>query len=104
MIRGTTPTDTIRIKNPGDLDLTTVDEVYVTIRQGVYTITKTGEDIEVAKAAVSYSLTQQESLRFKVGEAEAQINWIYTNNEGRKRAATKWLTIMIDKQLLERVI
>lgn len=104
MIRGTTPTDTITIKNPGDLDLTTVLDVYVTIRQGQVSITKTGEDLDVAKAAVSYCLTQQESLRFKDGAAEAQINWTYMDNGGKKRAATKWLPIQIDKQLLERVI
>lgn len=104
MIRGTTPTDTITIKNPGDLDLRNALEVFVTIRQGQVTLTKTGENIEVEKASVSYCLTQTESLRFQEGKAEAQINWIYTDNEGRKRAATKWLTIMIDRQLLERVI
>ena len=104
MIRGTTPTDTINIKNPGDLDLRNAIEVFVTIRQGQVELTKTGEDIEVAKASVSYCLTQNESLRFKEGKAEAQINWTYMDGQGRKRGATKWLPVNVDRQLLERVI
>lgn len=104
MIRGTTPTDIITIKNPGDLDLRNALEVFVTIRQRQVTLTKTGEDIEVEKASVSYCLTQTESLRFQEGKAEAQINWTYMDDGGKKRGATKWLPVTIDKQLLERVI
>lgn len=104
MIRGTTPTDTITIKNPGDLDLRNALEVFVTIRQGQVTLTKTGENIEVEKASVSYCLTQTESLRLQEGKAEAQINWTYMDDVGKKRGATKWLPVNIDRQLLERVI
>ena len=104
MIRGTTPVDTITIRNPGDLDLTEMLEVYVTIRQDGVPLTKTGADITVEKAAVSYCLTQQESLQFREGEAEAQINWTYMAGQEKRRGATKWLKVRIDRQLLDRVL
>lgn len=104
MIRGTTPDIKIVIRNPGELDLAQAEEVYVTIRQGGKSVTKTGEEVAVETAAAAIWLTQDESLQFREGDAEAQINWIYQGTNGRKRAATKWTAISIDRQLLERVV
>lgn len=104
MIRGTTPTITITIRNPGELNLTQAEAVYVTVRQGKHSVTKTGDALVVETAAVSFWLTQEESLDFREGRAEAQINWTYQGTDGVKREATKWTAIMIDRQLLERVV
>lgn len=108
MIRGTTPTFTLRITNGGDdLDLTQASGVYVTIRQNGRVITKTGDDISIAAQSVSCWLTQEESLSFRENiEAEVQINWTYrdvTDNSTR-RAATKARTIDIGRQLLVEVV
>lgn len=104
MIRGTTPTITITISNPGELDLTTALEVYVTVRQNRTAVTLNGEDIDVETAAVSFALTQEQSFKFREGAAEAQINWLYQSEDGPKREATKWTAINIGRQLLEQVI
>lgn len=108
MIRGTTPTFTLRITNGGDdLDLTQASGVYVTIRQNGRVITKTGDDISIAAQSVSCWLTQEESLSLRENmEAEVQINWTYvdvTDNSSR-RAATKAKTIDIGRQLLAEVV
>lgn len=108
MIRGTTPTFTLRITNGGDdLDLTQASGVYVTIRQNGRVITKTGDDISIAAQSVSCWLTQEESLSLRENyTAEVQINWTYvdvTDNSSR-RAATKAKTIDIGRQLLVEVV
>lgn len=104
MIRGTTPDIRITIKNPGDLDLTTALSVYVTIWQNGRSVTKTGDQVVVNAASVEFDLTQQESLGFCEGAAEAQINWTYQGSDRVKRGATKWTEITIGRQLLEKVV
>lgn len=92
MIRGTTPTLTLRIKNGGpDLDLTQASGVYVTIRQNGKIITKTGDDITIAAKTVSCWLTQEESLSLREqSQAEVQLNWTYYDavHDTNRRAAT----------------
>ena len=112
MIRGTTPTFTLRVP---DVDLTRVEEVYVTVRQANTAVTKTGNDIQVetivdANEAVQGSqilcwLTERESLALSEGvDALIQVNWTYLDNAQKKRAATKTKLIEIDKQLLNGAI
>ena len=106
MIPYTTPTLTITIQ--ANVDLTEADEVFVTITQGGKTVTKTGEDVAVSESgtAVSCWLTQNESMTFKPGTAEAQVNWIYTDVETQttRRAATDPVSVAIGQQLYKRVI
>lgn len=107
MIRGTTPTLTLRIKNGRDLDLTQASGVYVTIRQNGRVITKTGEDISVAAQSVSCWLTQEESLSLREhSDAEVQINWTYEDlvNNVTKRAATVPKMIPILRQTYPEVL
>lgn len=111
MIRGTTPTFTLRLKNisgsPCQIDLSEAKNIYFTISQGCNTITKTGEDISLVDGhTVLVYLNQEESisLREKM-KAEIQLNWTYIDNEGNtKRAATKVCEIALEKQLIQRVI
>ena len=50
MVRATTPTLTLTIKDES-VDLTEARNVYVTLNQGdTFNVTKTGEDIEIAEA------------------------------------------------------
>lgn len=106
MIRGTTPTFTITIKDPGELDLTRAENVYFTVEQDRVSVTKTGDDLEVLTAAVKCWLTQEEALRFAEGKAEAQLNWTAVNaTDGTlRRGATKPFQVRIDRQLLDEVI
>ena len=113
IIRGTTPTFTMRIPNANLLD---AESVYVTVKQVNTTITKTGSDVEVQSivgdndevtgSMVMCWLTERESLKLQEGvDALIQVNWTYLHN-GRnvKRAATKSKIIEIDKQLLNGAI
>lgn len=105
MIRGTTPTITINITNGGDLDLTTADDLYVTLRQGQRIITKKF-DVTIDEQSVSFCLTQREAFSLEEGPAEVQINWTYTDADDntKRRAATQIKQIQIRRQLLDEVI
>ena len=76
--RGTTPTFRHTFTEES-LDLTTANNVYVTYKQGTKSLTKTGEDIEVEPKAVTVYLTQKETLTFKDGTLESQVNWTGAN-------------------------
>ena len=107
MIRGTTPTFTLTLCKDCDVDLNLAENVYFTISQGERTVTKTAEDgLNISDGnTVSVFLTQRESSPFADGKADVQLNWTYRDESGAlRRAATKVTQIMIDKQLLGRVI
>lgn len=98
--RGTTPTFRHTFTEEL-LDLTTANNVYVTYKQGSKALTKTGEDIEVEPKAVTVYLTQKETLMFKEGTLESQVNWTGSNGN---RAASKVKGIELEKQLLDKVV
>lgn len=101
MIRWTTPTFTINLRDAGDVDLTEAEHVYFTVSTKTSTITKTGEDLEVAAQSVEVYLSQEESARLPEGTGEIQLNWTYPNG---RRAATVVKQIRIDKNLLREVV
>lgn len=103
MIRGTTPTLTLKILN-NTVDLTAANNVYVTIKQKNYTLTKTSAFLEIAVNTIDCYLTQEESLRLVEGAADVQVNWTYESNGTTYRAATKVKQIAITQQLLNKVI
>ncbi len=103
MVRGTTPTLTLHILDD-NIDLTQATNVYLTIKQDNYTLTKTTPQLELSSNIIDCYLTQEESLRFSEGAADIQINWTYQNNGITYRAATKIKTIQIGPQLLTRVV
>ena len=113
MIRGTTPTLTLKVPV---VDLTRVEEVYVTVKQANKAISKTGDDVEVQTitgnndevigSKVLCWLNERESLSLCEGvDALIQVNWTYLDNgQNIKRAATKSKAIKIEQQLLNGVI
>ncbi len=111
MIRGTTPTFTLKLKNkdgtPSEINLNEANNIYFTISQGQKPIVKSGEDIEIENGnTVLVFLTQKESLSLKEKQkTEIQLNWTYNDADGRtRRAATKVREIELDKQLYKEEI
>lgn len=106
MVRGTTPALTLTIPNGGDLDLTQVEAVYVTLRRKGQIITITGDALTLEPQAVTFHLSQEDSLALSPGEVEVQLNWTYrdavTGDPGR--GASEVSTIVITDQLLTEVI
>ena len=98
--RATTPTFLLQFNQQG-LDLTTAHNVYVTFRSGAKTITKTGEDLEVAAQSISVYLRQQDTIGWKVGNVMIQANW--TSADG-SRTASEIVGYKIDEQLLNKVV
>lgn len=100
MIRGTTPTFKLRLKDTS-IDLTKADNIYVSFSQKSVRLMKSGEDLEVNGNEVDVYLTQEESLKFVDGEVEIQINWTYDDGS---RACTNIVTINVSKNLIGSVL
>ena len=97
--RYTTPTITLTFTEQG-LDLTTAANVYVTFSSNGNTLTKTGEDLQVAEKSIGVWLTQAETGRFREN-VEVQANW--TGNGGTRYQSVIQV-IPVDRNLLERVV
>ena len=75
MIRGTTPTFQLKI-NDETVDLTNSDNVYVTFAYMGWSLTKTGEDIDVSAQQVDVYLTNRftgASFNCKLDEMEPSL-------------------------------
>lgn len=96
--RATTPTFTLTFTEEA-LDLTQATNVYVTFEQDEVNFTKT--DLDVAEKQVDVYLSQEETLRFKVGVVNIQVNWTMANG---RRACSDVKQVEITKQLLRQVI
>lgn len=98
MRRGTTPIVSLVVYGH---DLTDC-AIYATIRQGSNTITKTGDALTVEYAgndtAVTFALTQTDTLSLKRGTANVQIRWIDSDGIA---LATDIADINIDGILLD---
>ena len=105
MIRATTPTLTLTIKDDS-VDLTQAKAVYVTLEQGQsFSVTKTGSDLSVTEQTVECWLSQEETLSLKAGQPLlVQINWLYDVNGVTHRAATTVGSVYVSGQLLTEVI
>lgn len=79
MLNTTIPT--IEIKTSG-VDLSTVETVNVTIKQGSFIIVKSNDDIEVDNDVMSISLTQEEAASFKDGSGANSISIAATKRNG----------------------
>lgn len=100
MIRGTTPTFQLKI-NDESVDLTTADNVYVTFAYMKWSLTKTGDDLDVYAQEVDVYLSQTETLSFPKASVDVQINWTFDNG---KRACTTIASVKVTKNLIERVL
>lgn len=72
MTRGTTPTITLTIN---EIDLTALQSIYITFRQGGTCVTKQSGDsgVEINAHTVEITLTQAETLNFNTGKCEVQL-------------------------------
>ena len=104
MIIGTTPTLTLKLKRSYNIDLNQATQVYVTLKQGSTILTKSVPDIVLVDGrTVQFTLTQAESLNLVLDKnVEVQLNWIYNVGNSIRRAATKVVTINLEKQLLRQ--
>lgn len=96
--RGTTPTFVLSFTEQ-DLNLTQADNVYVTFASAGWTLTKTGEDLNVEEKQISIWLSQEETLSF-CDMIEIQANW----TSGDNRAASEVVEYSLSKQLLREVV
>ena len=101
MIRGTTPTFTLTIPSDSGVDLTQAANVYATFKQTGVAITKSGEDLTVQAHQVDVYLNQAETLQFKAGTLQIQLNWTYSN---ASRACSTIVNIGIDNNLVGEVL
>lgn len=103
MRRGTTPILTFTVDD--DIDLTALQDVYLTIRQqGAYAVTKHkgSEGFEITGAhEVQVLLSQKETLKFKAGRAACQLRGV---NSSGQAFATDIEYVTIDDVLLQEVI
>ena len=96
--RGVTPTFVLSF--PETVDLTQATSVYVTFSYGRRTLTKSGDDLEVAAHQISVFLSQTETLSFPIGNVEIQVNWMV----GNLRYASDIAQYNITRQLLDKVL
>ena len=88
MYQGTTPALVLRVK---DKDLTEDVTIFASIRTGTNVVTKTGDELIVAKddddTLVTMTLTQNDTLKLNAGDALVQIRYI--DDDGLAWATTK---------------
>lgn len=99
MVQGITPTITMNFANT--VDFSEITNMYFTLTQGRHVIKKTGEDVVISGHSVSVYLSQVDTIKLEVGEAEIQLNWAYADGS---RACSNIVTIEISKNLLREVI
>lgn len=80
MIRGTTPTEVFTVNNPEAIDLAQCSQIWATITDNSgKDYTWDSERLVVDGNTISLELTQEETLRFKVGAARAQLRFLYSD-------------------------
>lgn len=98
--RGTTPTLQLEIDDES-LDLTTVNHVYVTLKNGNNVLTKQDADLTISENSVALYLNQSETLAMASDSTEVQVNWTFPDGS---REATSIARVQIGKQLLMEVV
>ena len=105
MINYTTPSLTLVVDN---IDISAYD-IYATLEQGLYKLTKTGDELTVntetvgekTNTVITMTLTQEESAKFFYDKpVNAQVNWLVDGS----RFATDIKQIPVMRNLLNRVI
>lgn len=105
MIRYTTPILPLEVEG---VDLSTNEDVYVTLEQGSVELTKSGSDLTIEYdsqteiSTITFTLTQEESAAFNISKSVAiQVNFI---NASGVRDATNIATIPVMRNLLDKVV
>lgn len=104
MVIGTTPAFTLKLKKSANVDFRQVGNIYITLKQGTNTLTKSGQSIQVIDdKTLRFSITQTESLSFTIDKAiQLQVNWTYSEGLITRRAATKIIQVNLENQLLKQ--
>lgn len=102
MTRGTTPTFTLTL--PDNISLDEANNVYVTFAKQSRVITKSGDDLEINGNVVGVFLSQEETLKFPVGDVELQVNWTFIESGVTKRACTEIVRICVKQNLIQEVL
>lgn len=97
MRRGTTPTHRFTV----DMDLRNAT-VYVTYAQnGKVVLERSNDSINITENDISFTLTQEETLKFKVGfPIQIQLRYVYKGMAG----ATSIIKLPVETVLKEGVI
>ena len=76
MIRGTTPTFTLILREDSNVNLQEANNIYFTVSQGAKEITKTGADLEIADGPVYVSIVDANTWAptFMVGKLLLFLN------------------------------
>lgn len=80
MIRGTTPTETYTLENPGVVDLDQCVEIWVTFHDHVghdFTWDIDRLTLDEENHEITLTLTQEETLALAVGKCQVQIRFLY---------------------------
>ena len=88
------------------INLFDASNIYVTISQGKQLKTFLYDRIEIGPGAynITIYLTQEESLAFKPGPAQLQVNWLEEHETYYERFASDVVTISWSRQLLMRLL
>ena len=97
--KGVSPTFTFTFSDE-NLDLTQAAHVYVTFKNGA-TITKSDADLTIAARQIDVYLTQAETLAFRQGATQIQVNWTYGDGS---RAASEVVSFSFSNNLLDEVL
>ncbi len=98
--KGTTPTVLLNFRE-GTVDFGLVNNVYVTFKSNLKTITKTGDDLDVQPHSILVTLNQADTLAFQVDEVEVQANWTYGN---KRRGCSHIKKVDVLRNLLMREV
>ena len=74
--KGTTPTVILTFP-VNDVDFTLANNIYVTFKSNLKTVTKSGDDISITPNQIIVNLSQRDTLSFQLDEVEVQANWTY---------------------------
>ena len=99
MVQATTPTFILTL--PDTVDLSEVSHLYFTIEQNKTIVKKQDQDLTVDGQTVQVFLSQQETLQFKTGTANIQLNWTYGNGA---RGCSNIVQVHVDENLLKKVV
>lgn len=98
MRRGTTPTLKIRVSGA---DLSEMENIYVTIKQGNKELTKSGTEVKADGDFLFVFLTQEDTLKFDRSPAWVQMRAVTVD---RLAVASNIKMIMVDEILKDGVI
>lgn len=98
MYQGTTPTLVLTVGEEQLDDCT----CYVTLRQSVKKITKSGSELVVSGNEIAVRLTQQDTLSLMPGRCEIQVRWIdASGNAGETDKEEIEVTEALLKEIIE---